>query len=276
MIGDQRLLSSREFVAASPVFRPNRLIVRLQILLYLLISGLLFAVPYDYALAWLGIAAALVLLCVTHRVSLRALLRRLWPVAVPVGMLTLFLALSGPGAKTPQAISTDNARLYGQPAADRSIKATGTGATGALAPLATAPLATASSVERSRMFLAIPLRIVLLAWAAAWLTCVVPVQALLSELHRWGMPAALLQILQQTVRGVAILRQELIRMQTARRARTFDSARWWQVWIGHAQLLGNLVIRSLSRADRVHQAMLARGWNGHARQIDWDEFDAGG
>lgn len=151
MIGDQRLLSSRKFVVASPVFRPNRLVVRLQILLYLLISGLLFAVPYDYALAWLGIAAVLVLLCVTHRVSLRALLRRLWPVAVPVGMLTLFLALSGPGTKTPQAIRTDNAGLHELPVADRSLTVTGAGTAGVVVTSATA-----WSVERSRMFPAIP------------------------------------------------------------------------------------------------------------------------
>jgi cobalt/nickel transport system permease protein len=64
-----------------------------------------------------------------------------------------------------------------------------------------------------------------------------------------------------------VLLEELERMATARRARTFDrrSALSWVLLTG---LIGMLFLRTIERAERVHGAMVARGWQGTLRSLD--------
>ena len=56
-------------------------------------------------------------------------------------------------------------------------------------------------------------------------------------------------------------------MVTARRARTFRrSGRLdWGLLTG---LIGILFLRAFERGERVHSAMLARGWDGTVRTLD--------
>ena len=60
---------------------------------------------------------------------------------------------------------------------------------------------------------------------------------------------------------------ELDRMATARRARTFNrrDSLAWSLLTG---LIGMLFLRTFERAERVHGAMLARGWDGAIRSLD--------
>ncbi len=75
------------------------------------------------------------------------------------------------------------------------------------------------------------------------------------------MPAVLVATLQFMDRYRYVLLDELDRMTTARRARTFnrrDSLAWGLL----TGLIGLLFLRTFERAERVHGAMVARGWDG--------------
>jgi cobalt/nickel transport system permease protein len=56
-------------------------------------------------------------------------------------------------------------------------------------------------------------------------------------------------------------------MATARRARTFGR-RGVLSWSLLGGLIGMLFLRTFERAERVHDAMIARGWDGSIRSLD--------
>jgi cobalt/nickel transport system permease protein len=94
-----------------------------------------------------------------------------------------------------------------------------------------------------------------------------PLHALLAAARKLGMPAVLLATLQFMDRYRYVLISELGRMTTARRARTFhrrDSLAWGLL----TGLIGLLFLRTFERAERVHGAMLSRGWDGVIRSLD--------
>jgi cobalt/nickel transport system permease protein len=103
--------------------------------------------------------------------------------------------------------------------------------------------------------------------ATLLLVQVTPFRALLLALRRLGVPAPLVATLQFMYRYLFVLTDELDRMITARRARTFRrSGRLdWGLLTG---LIGVLFLRAFERGERVHAAMLARGWDGTARTLD--------
>lgn len=103
---------------------------------------------------------------------------------------------------------------------------------------------------------------------ALWLVNVMPFEQLLATLRRLKVPVALLAILALMYRFVFVLWDELDRMKTARQARLFRKQSLWATWRSAAHLVGRLLIRALDRADRVHGAMLARGWDGQPHWID--------
>ncbi len=94
-----------------------------------------------------------------------------------------------------------------------------------------------------------------------------PFPNLLGALRKLGIPLVLVATLQFMDRYRFVLLDELDRMTTARRARTFrrrDSFRWSLL----TGLIGMLFLRSFERAERVHGAMVARGWTGAIRSLD--------
>ena len=104
--------------------------------------------------------------------------------------------------------------------------------------------------------------------AALWLVNVMPFDQLLATLLRLRVPDVLLAILALMYRFLFVLWDELDRMRTARKARSFRKLGLWEQWRLAAQILGRLLIRALDRAERVHGAMLARGWDGRMRWIE--------
>jgi cobalt/nickel transport system permease protein len=84
---------------------------------------------------------------------------------------------------------------------------------------------------------------------------------LLAGLRQLGMPRLLVATLQLMDRYRHVLSDELERMATARRARTFDR-RAGLSWGVLAGMIAMLLLRTLERAERVHGAMVARGWQG--------------
>ena len=96
---------------------------------------------------------------------------------------------------------------------------------------------------------------------------VTPFRKLLVAMRRLGMPAVLVSTLQFMYRYLHVLADELDRMVKARRSRTFRrSGRLdWGLLTG---LIGVLFLRAFERGERVHAAMISRGWDGTIRTLD--------
>jgi cobalt/nickel transport system permease protein len=88
-----------------------------------------------------------------------------------------------------------------------------------------------------------------------------PFPTMLAALRKLGVPPLLVGTLQFMDRYRHVLLDELDRMATARRARTFRRRRALS-WSLLGGLIGMLFLRTFERAERVHGAMLARGWSG--------------
>jgi cobalt/nickel transport system permease protein len=86
-------------------------------------------------------------------------------------------------------------------------------------------------------------------------------QAVLAGLTRLRMPDLIVQIMGFMLRYLDVVTAEMGRMLTSMRSRGCDprSPRHWPVL---ARSLGALFIRSYERGERVHLAMLARGYDG--------------
>ena len=99
------------------------------------------------------------------------------------------------------------------------------------------------------------------------LSGVTPFQRLLAGLRRLGVPAFLVATLHFMSRYLQVLTDQLSRMLQARRSRSFRRRAgpgWWSL----GGILGALMLRSAERGERVHLAMLARGWDGTIRNLD--------
>ncbi len=86
-------------------------------------------------------------------------------------------------------------------------------------------------------------------------------QALLAGLQRLRVPSLLVQIMAFMVRYLDVVTGEMQRMRVARESRGF-SARDPRQWPVIARSTGALFIRSYERGERVHLAMLSRGYTG--------------
>jgi len=96
---------------------------------------------------------------------------------------------------------------------------------------------------------------------------VTPIRKLLVGLRRLGLPIALVATLQFMYRYLHVLTDELERMVQARRSRTFRRSGRLD-WVLLTGLIGILFLRAFERGERVHSAMLARGWDGTVRSLD--------
>lgn len=84
---------------------------------------------------------------------------------------------------------------------------------------------------------------------------------LLRGFERLRMPAVMVQIITFMLRYVNVVNDELARMRVARESRGFE-AKGIRDWKVIASTAGALFIRSYERGERVHLAMLARGYQG--------------
>jgi cobalt/nickel transport system permease protein len=92
-------------------------------------------------------------------------------------------------------------------------------------------------------------------------------RALFDGMRRLGVPAVMVTTLQLMVRYLAVFADELSRMLQARRARSFRK-RGNLGLSALASLISVLFLRAMERGDRVHNAMLSRGWDGTWRTLD--------
>ena len=101
-----------------------------------------------------------------------------------------------------------------------------------------------------------------------WLVNVMPFEQLLVTLRRLKVPAVIVAILAFMYRYVFVVWDELDSLRLAWRTRSFGRSSLWFRWKTLAGLLGMLLIRSLNRAERIHGAMQARGWDGEVRWLE--------
>ena len=99
---------------------------------------------------------------------------------------------------------------------------------------------------------------------------VTPFRTLLAAMGRLGLPPLIVSTLQFMERQSFILVDELHRMVQARRSRTFRRSSRLDFGLA-AGLIGMLFLRSFERGERVHAAMLARGWDGTVRSLEGDD-----
>jgi cobalt/nickel transport system permease protein len=104
--------------------------------------------------------------------------------------------------------------------------------------------------------------------AVLWLVNVMPFDQLLVTLRKFHVPAIFVATLSFMYRYLFLLWDELETMRMARRARSFGRQSLFSSWRHSIQLIGMLLIRAMQRAERVHGAMSARGWDGHVRTLD--------
>lgn len=99
------------------------------------------------------------------------------------------------------------------------------------------------------------------AWLLALLTAVTPLPELLWALRKLGAPEPLNLILGMMYRYTSLLGEEYARMERARESRTVRPLGRRRFGV-YGRQLGALVIRSWDRAERIHAAMLSRGFRG--------------
>ncbi|MGY0059024.1 cobalt ECF transporter T component CbiQ [Streptomyces sp. LZ34] len=103
--------------------------------------------------------------------------------------------------------------------------------------------------------------------ASVLLASTTELRALLLGLQRLRMPSLLVQIASFMIRYGDVITDEMRRMRIARQSRGFE-ARGVRHWGVLAKSAGALFIRSYERGERVHLAMISRGYAGAMPVID--------
>lgn len=98
------------------------------------------------------------------------------------------------------------------------------------------------------------------------LAATTPLRDLLFGLQRLRAPSMVVTIATLMLRYVDVIAAEARRMRTARISRGHDPRFLWQVG-ATARGVGALFVRSYERGERVHLAMLSRGWTGDMPQL---------
>ncbi len=101
------------------------------------------------------------------------------------------------------------------------------------------------------------------------LAATTPLRDLLLGLQRLHAPAMVTTIATLMLRYVDVIAGEARRMRLARISRGHDPRFLWQLG-ATARGVGSLFIRSYERGERVHLAMLSRGWTGEMPQLTDD------
>jgi len=121
-------------------------------------------------------------------------------------------------------------------------------------------------------FASILVRFALTVSAALLLVAGTGINGLAAALRRLGMPRVFTAQLTFLFRYAFVLGGEASRMGTARQLRGSGRA----LRLAEAgPMLGHLLLRAFARAERIHQAMLARGFDGEVRLLGGRRWRAG-
>lgn len=103
--------------------------------------------------------------------------------------------------------------------------------------------------------------------ASILLAATTPARELLAGMQRLRLPALLVEITSFMIRYADVVTGEMRRMRIARESRGFEGRHLGHVRVV-AQSAGALFVRSYERGERVHLAMLSRGYSGALPLID--------
>lgn len=78
-------------------------------------------------------------------------------------------------------------------------------------------------------------------------------------LRRLGVPSFFVVQMLLIYRYLRVIVEEALSMQRARRARNISERSSWSLW---GTMVGQMLLRTLTRAERIHRAMTARGFRG--------------
>ncbi len=100
-----------------------------------------------------------------------------------------------------------------------------------------------------------------------FLMATTPVFTLGHAMHKLRLSKKLVHLFFFTYRYIHVINQEYMRLMSALKIRGFHPETSLHTYRTFAYLIGMLLIRSLDRAQRVHQAMLCRGFHGKLYSI---------
>lgn len=100
------------------------------------------------------------------------------------------------------------------------------------------------------------------------LVCTTSVPALSQALHALGVPLKLTLLLAFTHRQIFLVLEEYRRLSRAALARGFTRRCTMHAYKTLAVLFGQTLLRSMARAERIHGAMLLRGFTGRFYSLD--------
>ncbi|OIN96859.1 MAG: cobalt ECF transporter T component CbiQ [Deltaproteobacteria bacterium CG1_02_45_11] len=90
-----------------------------------------------------------------------------------------------------------------------------------------------------------------------------PVFALGQAMHELKVPTKLVHLFVFTYRYLHVIHREYLRLLNSMKIRAFRPRTDWHTYKTFAYLVGMLLVRSFDRAQRVHNAMLCRGFRGN-------------
>jgi cobalt/nickel transport system permease protein len=94
------------------------------------------------------------------------------------------------------------------------------------------------------------------------LIATMPLATLGHALGRLGVPSKIVLLLLMTYRYIFVFEQEYLRLWRAVKIRAFRPKTNLHTYRTYAYIIGMLFVRAAARAERVHQAMLCRGFRG--------------
>jgi len=120
-------------------------------------------------------------------------------------------------------------------------------------------------------------RSILSAYTAIALLSTTPFPALMRGLERLRVPPFFVMVLHFVYRYLFLLTNQAQDMLRARRCRAPQPRQRTRFWTSSASAVAILFVRGYDRAERIHHAMLARGFQGHfpalhvsrTRAADW-------
>lgn len=112
-------------------------------------------------------------------------------------------------------------------------------------------------------FLSLTLRAILTLSVVMLLLATTGLNGIAAAMERMGVPKVFTVQLLFLYRYLFVLTEEALRLTRARSLRAFG--RRGTGFRPYASLLGHLLLRTLDRAERIHQAMLSRGFDGEMR-----------
>ncbi len=207
--------------------RIHRLPAQVKVVAALLFALVVVATPREWVLAFGGYAVLVVAVAAVARMRPRVMLRRML-IEVPFVVFALLLPIVGLGERI-ELVGVVSVSVEGLWAAWNIL---------------------------AKATLGVSVAVILGATTRP--------ADLVGGLARLRLPGLLVQITGFMIRYVDVVAAEATRMRTAMAARGF-SARHVNSWPAVARSLGTLFIRTYERGERVHVAMLSRGYDGTAQ-----------